>query len=50
MQEILCLDYGLDPAKIYIIPNGLEDRIDFSVDPQLLRRKWHIELDEKSFF
>lgn len=47
MQEILCLDYGLDPAKIYIIPNGLEDRIDFSVDPQLLRRKWHIELDEK---
>lgn len=47
MQEILCLDYGLDPKKIYIIPNGLEDRTDFSVDPQLLRRKWHIGLDEK---
>lgn len=46
MLDLLCRDYELDPTKITVIPNGLSDMIDISVDRILLRKKWHIRSDE----
>jgi glycosyltransferase len=47
MQEILCQDYGLDITKISVIPNGLPDVSNSTVDIKLLRKKWHIPSGEK---
>lgn len=47
MRNLLSLDYGLDPTKITVIPNGLSDRADLSVEKNLLREKWHIRFDER---
>lgn len=47
MKKILCQDYGLDSIKVSVVPNGLSDVVDMSVDKELLRKKWHIEPEEK---
>jgi glycosyltransferase len=48
MQEIVCRDYGLDPAKISVIPNGLPDVVDNTItDIKFLRKKWYIPSGEK---
>lgn len=47
MRNLLCLDYGLNPTKITVIPNGLSDKVDLSVERNLLREKWHIRFDER---
>jgi glycosyltransferase involved in cell wall biosynthesis len=46
MREILCRDYGLDAARISVIPNGLEDHGELS-DRNILRKKWNIPHREK---
>jgi glycosyltransferase involved in cell wall biosynthesis len=48
MQEIVCRDYGLDPAKISVIPNGLPDVVDDTItDIKFLRKKWYIPSGEQ---
>lgn len=47
MQEVLYWDYGLDSARISVIPNGLGDVTDLSTHKILLRKKWNIQPGEK---
>lgn len=47
MREILCRDYGLDPTKIAVVPNGLSDVSNTLVDRKFLRKKWNIPRGEK---
>ena len=47
MQEIMCHYYELDMAKISVIPNGLRDVTDTSINIKLLRKKWQIPVEEK---
>ena len=47
MQEILCLDYGLEVTKIAVIPNGLSDMAIETADLKFLRKKWNLSLREK---
>ena len=47
MKKILCQDYGLDSMKVSVVPNGLGDVVDMSVDKELLRKKWHVGPKEK---
>jgi len=47
MYEILFQDYGLDPSKIFLIPNGLTDIPKAMSDNALLREKWAIPFEEK---
>lgn len=47
MQEVLCRDYGMNTAKIVVIPNGLSDTSEMSTHRILLRQKWHIHKGEK---
>jgi glycosyltransferase len=48
MQEVLCRDYGLDAAKISVIPNGLFDVADdTAISMKHLRKKWNIQAREK---
>ena len=47
MQEILCRDYGLDAAKISVIPNGLTDAAKTTTKTKHLRKKWNISSGEK---
>lgn len=47
MHEILCQDYELDTKNITVIPNGLSDVPDTSVDFDFLRKKWNIRTEEK---
>jgi len=47
MQEILYQDYGIDPAKISVIPNGLTDVAKKMSDVKLLRKKWNVSHSEK---
>ena len=47
MKDLLCSEYQLNPHKIFVIPNGLEDlvyRLEF--DKIALRRKWHLTENE----
>ena len=47
-QNYLCSEHQLDPQKISVIPNGLEDiSLEMETDREVLRRKWHIS--EKEF-
>lgn len=47
MLDLLQQDYGLDPSKIAVIPNGLSDMAETSIDRTILRKKWHICSDER---
>ena len=48
MQDLLSHDYGLDPDKIVIVPNGLNDATTGqSVDQKTLKKKWHIMEKER---
>ena len=48
MQDLLSHDYGLDPDKIVIVPNGLNDATTCqSVDQKTLKKKWHIMEKER---
>lgn len=47
MYEILCRDYGLDPTKITVIPNGLADMAETKPDIQFLQKKWNVPAKEK---
>ena len=57
MQEILCRDYGLDAARIFVVPNGLQDNEQFKNNNEQLkidnyhkgnlRKKWKIAPREK---
>lgn len=47
MKKILYRDYGIDMAKISVIPNGLCDVSDMSTDTVSLRKKWSISAEEK---
>lgn len=47
MQEILCQDYGIDESKISLVPNGLCDMFDVSINRKQLREKWNIQGEEK---
>ena len=46
MQEILYLDYGLETAKISVIPNGLTD-LAKKKSVEGLRKKWNLSGREK---
>ena len=47
MKNFLCNEYRLEPNKIAVIPNGLEDTIHETVlNKDDLRRKWHISEKE----
>ena len=46
MKDILCKNYGMDIAKISVIPNGLQD-ISNKLDNMTLRTKWNISAEEK---
>ena len=60
MQEILYRDYGIDSAKISVIPNGLKDNEQLIVNNEQLkidnyhkgslRKKWNISYKEKVIF
>lgn len=50
MKNILCIDYGIDAAKISVIPNGLSDEAKIAVSTKSLRRKWNIRPKEKIIF
>jgi glycosyltransferase involved in cell wall biosynthesis len=50
MQEILCRDYGLYITKISVIPNGLPDVSNPTVDIKLLTGKCYIPPREKNIF
>ena len=45
--EIIKRDYGLDAAKIAIIPNGLKGAMNMPGNRNLLRKKWNISFKEK---
>lgn len=47
MQKIMCLDYGLDPIKVTVIPNGLSDKANLLNNKRSLRKKWHVQAKEK---
>ena len=58
MKEILCLDYGINTAKISIIPNGLSDSFSYiyqgiagqarnDMTSKYLRSQWNISPEEK---
>lgn len=47
MKDVLCEDYGIDIAKIFVIPNGLRDMSDGLIDSMALRKKWNISAEEK---
>ena len=47
MHEILSNCYGIDSKKITVIPNALTDRHDTDSDPNQLRKKWHLSVEEK---
>jgi len=47
MRQILICDYGLNPANISIIPNGLNDMIKTKTDIKLIRKKWNVPYNEK---
>ena len=47
MKDVLCDDYGIDIAKISVIPNGLRDMSDRSIDTISLRKKWNISVEER---
>ena len=47
MKDILCENYGIDIAKISVIPNGLRDMSDRLIDNMTLRKKWNISVEEK---
>lgn len=47
MRYILETEYQLDPSKISVVPNGLDDAISVHIkDREVLRKKWHISKDE----
>lgn len=46
MKDVLCENYGIDIAKISVIPNGLQDTSD-RLDSIVLRKKWNISAEEK---
>lgn len=46
MKDILCKNYGIDIAKISVIPNGLQDMSD-RLDCIALRKKWNLSAEEK---
>ena len=47
MKTFLCSEYLLDPEKVTVIPNGLEDiNPSFKTDKGALRKKWHISEKE----
>jgi glycosyltransferase len=47
MKEILCWDYGLEPAKICVIPNCLADKLMSIPNIKNLRSKWLLPAKEK---
>lgn len=47
MKNVLCEDYGIDGAKISVIPNGLRDMSDRLIDRIALRKKWNISAEER---
>ena len=50
MQKILFFDYGIDPVKISLIPNGLTDVKKVKVSVNDLKKKWNIPSKEKIIF
>ncbi|RHR61881.1 TIGR04157 family glycosyltransferase [Parabacteroides sp. AF17-28] len=50
MKDVLCEDYGIDMAKISVIPNGLCDVYDMPADVMSLRKKWNMSVKEKIIF
>ena len=46
MKDILCKNYGIDIAKISVVPNGLQDMSD-RLDCIALRKKWNLSAEEK---
>lgn len=47
MHDVLCRDYGLERARISIIPNGLKDQAGQGMDLSVLRAKWHAGPEER---
>ncbi|MCC8095572.1 MAG: glycosyltransferase family 4 protein [Tannerellaceae bacterium] len=47
MKDVLCRYYGLDKIKISVIPNGLSDFLNTSINRKFLRKKWNIHPQEK---
>ena len=47
MHEILCRDYRIETEKMLVIPNGLSDIYNPSVNKMILRKKWNVFPGEK---
>lgn len=48
MKNVLCNEYQLNPDKITIVPNGLEDMFpEKDADRNLLQKKWYISEKER---
>ena len=47
MYEVICRDFGLDSAKIFVISNGLTDGKNTISKMYFLRKKWIISSKEK---
>ena len=47
MRELLCQDYGLNPNRIVVIPNGMNDKAEKGIDQNLLRKKWQLRPEER---
>ena len=46
-QKFLCSEYHIDPSKITVFPNGLDDiSLELETDRDMLRRKWRISENE----
>ena len=47
MKRFLCSEYRLDPNKIAVIPNGLDDTdSEIETGRDVLRQRWHISANE----
>jgi len=44
--DILISEYHIERDKLFVIPNGLEDKLPFVVDKEDLRKKWRISEKE----
>lgn len=47
MHKVLCIDYGLTPARVSFVPNGLTNTVNTKNNNQYLRNKWKILYEEK---
>ena len=47
MKEMLCQYYQIGQNKISVVPNGLSDMNETPSNIDIIRKKWHISIEEK---